>query len=323
MLLRVRLPLARPLHARPDERRAVVRRPGRGGRRDRRRHRVQRCSSRGTTGWPWATRCCPTRAGRRMRSAPGTAVRRLDPAAVPVSTALGVLGMPGFTAYAGLLEIGRPQPGETVVVAAATGPVGSAVGQIAKIKGARAVGIAGGPDKVPRAARGVRLRRRGGPPLADFRERPGGGGAGRHRRVLRERRRRRWRREVFKRLNLYARVPVCGLVADYNATSAPEGPRPAARLHAPGADQEPDRPRLHPGRVRAGRTAATSCATCPGWVADGSVRYREDVVEGLENAPEAFRGLLAGAQLRQAAGQGVLGHTRLWGLDAWGWFLIQ
>ena len=75
-------------------------------------------------------------------------LRRLDPDAAPVSTALGVLGMPGFTAYSGLLTIGRPQPGETVVVAAATGPVGSAVGQIAKIHGARAVGIAGGPQKV-------------------------------------------------------------------------------------------------------------------------------------------------------------------------------
>ncbi|MET0767812.1 MAG: NADP-dependent oxidoreductase, partial [Aeromicrobium sp.] len=79
---------------------------------------------------------------------PAGAVRRIDPSRAPISTALGVLGMPGFTAYAGLLEIGRPQPGETVVVAAAAGPVGSAVGQIARIKGARAVGIAGGPEKV-------------------------------------------------------------------------------------------------------------------------------------------------------------------------------
>jgi NADPH-dependent curcumin reductase CurA len=73
--------------------------------------------------------------------------RRLDPEAAPISTALGVLGMPGFTAYGGLLAIGQPKEGETVVVAAATGPVGSAVGQIAKIKGARAVGIAGGKEK--------------------------------------------------------------------------------------------------------------------------------------------------------------------------------
>jgi hypothetical protein len=77
----------------------------------------------------------------------GAHLRKLDPANAPISTAVGVLGMPGFTAYAGLLEIGRPKAGETVVVAAATGPVGSAVGQIAKVKGARAVGIAGEPDK--------------------------------------------------------------------------------------------------------------------------------------------------------------------------------
>ena len=78
----------------------------------------------------------------------GTALRKLDPAAAPISTALGVLGMPGMTAYVGLLEIGQPKPGETVVVAAASGAVGSVVGQIAKIKGCRAVGIAGGADNV-------------------------------------------------------------------------------------------------------------------------------------------------------------------------------
>src|ERR1700686_3390867 len=77
----------------------------------------------------------------------GKGLRKVDPKAAPLSTALGVLGMPGMTAYTGLLDIGKPQPGETVVVAAASGAVGSAVGQIAKIKGARAVGIAGGPDK--------------------------------------------------------------------------------------------------------------------------------------------------------------------------------
>jgi NADPH-dependent curcumin reductase len=82
-----------------------------------------------------------------------TTVRKLDPSLAPVTTALGVLGMPGFTAYAGLTQIGRPQAGETVVVAAASGPVGATVGQLAKIFGARAVGIAGGPEKVPTCAR--------------------------------------------------------------------------------------------------------------------------------------------------------------------------
>src|SRR5262249_2869704 len=74
-------------------------------------------------------------------------LRKLDPNEAPVTTALGVLGMPGFTAYAGLLTIGRPRSGETIVVAAAAGPVGATVGQIAKIKGARAIGIAGGKAK--------------------------------------------------------------------------------------------------------------------------------------------------------------------------------
>src|SRR4030095_5826710 len=77
----------------------------------------------------------------------GKGLRKLDPTIAPVSTALGVLGMPGMTAYVGLLEVGRPKPDETVVVAAASGAVGSVVGQIAKIKGCRAVGIAGGADK--------------------------------------------------------------------------------------------------------------------------------------------------------------------------------
>src|SRR6266705_177456 len=78
----------------------------------------------------------------------GTGLRKLDPAAAPVTTGLGVLGMPGFTAYAGLTQIGKPQPGETVVVAAASGPVGATTGQLAKIFGARAIGVAGGPEKV-------------------------------------------------------------------------------------------------------------------------------------------------------------------------------
>jgi NADPH-dependent curcumin reductase CurA len=223
----------------------------------------------------------------------GSGLRKLDPSVVPVSTALGVLGMPGFTAYAGLLEIGRPQPGETVVVAAATGPVGSAVGQIAKVKGARAVGIAGGEEK-----RRALLEEFGfdaavdhrSPSFADdlsaavpdgidvYFENVGGPVA----------------REVCMRMNLYGRVPVCGLVADYNATAAPEGPN---RL---------------PGFMRLILTKSLTIRgfiqgeftkshgrdfvrDMSGWVADGSVRYREDVVEGLEAAPEAFRGLLTGS----------------------------
>ena len=222
----------------------------------------------------------------------GSGLRKLDPSVVPLSTALGVLGMPGFTAYAGLLEIGRPQPGETVVVAAATGPVGSAVGQIAKIKGARAVGIAGGPDKCralleefgfdvavdhrsPTFAEDLKAAVPDG--IDVYFENVGGPVA----------------TEVFKRLNLYARMPVCGLVANYNATSAPEGP-----------DRLPgfmglvlSKSLTVRGFIQSEFTASHGrdfVRDMSGWVADGSVRYREDVVEGLENTPEAFRGLLTG-----------------------------
>ncbi|WP_408899397.1 NADP-dependent oxidoreductase [Nocardioides sp. R1-1] len=218
--------------------------------------------------------------------------RRLDPEAAPVSTALGVLGMPGFTAYAGLLEIGRPQPGETVVVAAATGPVGSAVGQIAQVKGARSVGIAGGPDKVRALTEefgfDVALDHRS-PTFRDelaaatpdgidvYFENVGGPVAD----------------AVTRRLNTYARIPVCGLVANYNATEAPSGPDrlPAfmgrvltLSLTVRGFIQSEFEPTLGEPFQR----------DMTQWVREGRVRYREDVVEGLENAPEAFRGLLVG-----------------------------
>src|SRR5262249_22796027 len=143
-------------------------------------------------------------------------LRKLDPAAAPVSTALGVLGMPGFTAYAGLLNLGRPKPGETVVVAAASGAVGSAVGQIAKIKGARAVGIAGGAQKcaflrdelgfdaaVDHRAPDFAQRLKEACPqgLDVYFENVGG--------MV-------WD-AVFPLLNNFARIPVCGLIAHYNA----------------------------------------------------------------------------------------------------------
>ncbi|TSE01471.1 NADP-dependent oxidoreductase [Skermania sp. ID1734] len=213
----------------------------------------------------------------------------------PVSTALGVLGMPGFTAYAGLLEIGRPKPGETVVVAAATGPVGSAVGQIARIKGARAVGIAGGPKKCQvlleefgfdaaldhRSPSFVEDLAKATPDGVDvYFENVGGPVA----------------EAVGRRFNTYARMPVCGLVANYNDTEAPSGPD---RL---------------PGFMRRVLTLSLTIRgfiqsefvethqdaflrDMADWVRDGSVKYREDIVDGLDAAPDAFRGLLRGANL--------------------------
>ncbi len=219
-------------------------------------------------------------------------LRRLDPAAAPVTTALGVLGMPGFTAYSGLLTIGRPKAGETVVVAAATGPVGSAVGQIAKIQGARAVGIAGGPQKV------ALLRERFGFDAAidhrapDFADQlaaatPGGidvyfenvGGA-----VL---------DAVLPRLNEYARIPVCGLIAGYNATAAPEGPDRLGMLMG----LILRRSLTVRGFIQREFVAEQFPAfleQMPQWLSDGRVRYLEHIVDGFDHTVEAFQGLLVG-----------------------------
>lgn len=220
----------------------------------------------------------------------GTALRKLDPAAAPVSTALGVLGMPGFTAYAGLLTIGRPKAGETVVVAAASGPVGSAVGQIARIKGARAVGIAGGADKcafVRELGFDAAIDHR----APDFAARlaeacPQGidvyfenvGGAV-------------WD-GVFPLLNDFARIPVCGLIAQYNATGDFPGPD---RLPVVMRDVLSKSLTIR-GFIQREFTDQRPAfyAEMAQWIADGRVRYREDIVQGLDRAPEAFIGLLEG-----------------------------
>ncbi|GAA2072688.1 NADP-dependent oxidoreductase [Aeromicrobium halocynthiae] len=219
-------------------------------------------------------------------------VRRLDPEAAPPSTALGVLGMPGFTAYAGLLEIGRPAEGETVVVAAAAGPVGSAVGQIAKVKGARAVGIAGGEEKVrlltDELGFDVALDHRS-PTFADDLKAATPDGVD----VYFENVAGPVGEAVLRRMNTYGRVPVCGLVANYNATSAPDSALGfpgfmnlvlTRSLTVRGFIQD----EFVPTHTEDFRREMTQ------WVADGSVRYLEDVVDGLENAVEAFRGLLSG-----------------------------
>ena len=150
-------------------------------------------------------------------------MRKLDPTVAPVSTALGVLGMPGMTAYVGLLEIGQPKPGETVVVAAASGAVGSVVGQIAKIKGCYAVGIAGGTEKCRFVAGDLGFDACVDHRAPDFAKQleaacPKGidvyfenvGGA--------------VQQMVWPLLNDFARIPVCGLIAQYNATTPMPGP---------------------------------------------------------------------------------------------------
>jgi NADPH-dependent curcumin reductase CurA len=217
---------------------------------------------------------------------------RLDPAMPHPSQALGVLGMPGFTAYMGLLDIGQPKPGETVVVAAATGAVGSVVGQIARIKGCRAVGIAGGPEKCRFAVEtlgfdacvdhhepdlALRLAAACPKGVDIYFENVGG-------RVF---------DAVLPLLNTGARVPVCGLISQYNAEALPTGP-----------DRTPLLLRtLLTKRIRMqgfiifqdyGHRLQEFLGIMPEWLQAGRLQVREDVVEGLENAPQAFLGLLEG-----------------------------
>jgi NADPH-dependent curcumin reductase CurA len=218
-------------------------------------------------------------------------VRILDPAQVPVTTALGVLGMPGFTAYAGLTEIGRPKPGETVVVAAASGPVGATAGQLARIGGARAVGVAGGEEKV------AYLRELGFDAALDhrapdFKSRlkaatPDGidvyfENVGGHV----------WD-AVFPRLNKFARIPVCGLVAHYNDTALPPGPDRAAALMS-AILRKSLTVRGFIQTDYADTLEDEFLARATPWVRDGSLKYLEHIVDGLENAPEAFIGMLDG-----------------------------
>jgi NADPH-dependent curcumin reductase CurA len=210
------------------------------------------------------------------------------------SYALGVLGMPGFTAYMGLLDIGKPQAGETVVVAAATGAVGSVVGQVAKLQGCRTVGIAGGKTKCDWAVSDLGFDAcidHRGPALAErlagacpagidvYFENVGG-------RIF---------EAVLPLLNARARIPVCGLISQYNASP-------------------PDDPAAGDSMARLMRTVLVKRLTVRGfiifddyaprlgefwrtmqaWVRAGRIKYREDIVPGLENAPGAFLGLLEG-----------------------------
>lgn len=222
----------------------------------------------------------------------GAGLNKLDDDPRLASRALGVLGMPGFTAYMGLLDIGQPRPGETVVVAAASGAVGSLVGQIAKIKGARAVGIAGGADKCRYVVDELGFDACIDHRAPDFAAQlaaacPDGidvyfenvGGA-----VF---------DAVLPLLNTKARIPVCGLIADYNATGLPDGPDRLGllartiltkRIRMQGFiifdDYGPRYGEFH-DQMRS-------------WLDEGKIKFREDIVEGLENAPQAFIGLLEG-----------------------------
>ncbi len=216
----------------------------------------------------------------------GAGLRKLDPKAAPLSASLGVLGMPGMTAYVGLLDIGRPKPGETVVVSAASGAVGAIVGQIAKLKGCRAVGVAGSPEKcdwvVKVAGFDACVNHKTDPLLPALQAAcPNGidvyfdnvGGD-----IL---------AAVLKLINLGARIPLCGLISQYNATELPPGPnlQPILVNRA-----------LIKGFIISDHMDRLGdfLRDMSQWHREGKLKHREDVVVGLENAPRAFIGLLKG-----------------------------
>ena len=217
---------------------------------------------------------------------PGAGLLQLDPAEAPLSTALSVLGMPGLTAYIGLSEIGRPQRGETVVVSAASGAVGAVAGQLVKRSGARVVGIAGGADKCRyveaelgfdacidhRAADLDRALDRACPNGIDVYWENVGGAV---------------QQAVFPRLNDFGRMVMCGMVAEYNDVEPRPGPNLMSavrkRLRIQGFIVSDQWQRFAEYRSMAAPLLKS-----------GELKYREDMVDGLDRAPEAFIGLLQG-----------------------------
>ena len=216
----------------------------------------------------------------------GKGLNKVDASRVPLSAYLGVLGMPGVTAWVGLLDICQPKAGETVVVSAASGAVGSVVGQIAKIKGCRAVGIAGGRQKCDYVVKELGFDacvdykagklnddlKAAAPDGVDcYFENVGG-------EIL---------DAVLRRMNAFSRIAVCGLISQYNATE-PYGVKAIQSILT-------NRIRVQ-GFIVSDRMElwAKALPDLAGWVASGRIKYRETVTEGLENAPKAFIGLLKG-----------------------------
>lgn len=222
----------------------------------------------------------------------GTGLTKLDSNPSNPSYALGILGMPGFTGYMGLLDIGQPKAGETLVVAAATGPVGATVGQIGKLKGCHVIGVAGGAEKCRYAVEvqgfdacldhhaedfAAQLAQACPQGIDIYYENVGG-------KVF---------DAVLPLLNTAARIPVCGLIAQYNATALADGPDRLAllmrtvltkRLKIQGFIIFDDYAHRYDEFAR----------DMQQWLANGQIHYREDLIVGLENAPHAFIGLLDG-----------------------------
>jgi NADPH-dependent curcumin reductase len=213
-------------------------------------------------------------------------LRKLDPTQLPISFALGIAGMPGMTAYFSLLDIGKPKAGETVVVSAASGAVGAVVGQIAKLKGCRAVGIAGSDEKchyvVNELGFDVCINRKTQDLDSDLKSSCPNGidiyvdhTAGP---IL---------EAVLKQINLGARIPLVGLISQYNAETLPLGPNLMPLLVKRALIEG-----FLVGDYQARQPEFLSDISQ--WLQAGKLKYKEDVVQGLKNAPHAFIGLLQG-----------------------------
>jgi NADPH-dependent curcumin reductase CurA len=223
--------------------------------------------------------------------APARQLRKLDPEAAPITTALSVLGLPGLTAYFGLLDICRPQPGETVVVSGAAGGVGSLVGQIAKIKRCRAVGIAGSNEKIRFITRELgfdtgfnyrettdyegRLRELCPNGIDIYFDNVGG--------TISD--------AVMRLLNTRARVAVSGQISQFISSEPDIGPRWFGQLVVRQAKVEGFLVQHFADRFDEALRQLSI------WLREKRLRYREDVVEGLEHAPAAFIGMLEGRNL--------------------------
>ena len=221
----------------------------------------------------------------------GSNLRKVDPTLAPISTALGILGMPGLTAYFGLLEICKPQPGETVFVSAAAGAVGSLVGQIAKIKGCRAVGSAGSAEKVDYVVNelgfdaafdykttedyAAKLTEQCPDGIDVYFDNVGG--------AITD--------AVFPLINVKARVSICGQISQYNLENPEQGPRFLWHLIVKRAKIEGflvfEFADKHDDGLR----------QMAEWIQAGKLKYREEIAEGFENAPTAFIGMLQGSNI--------------------------
>jgi len=228
------------------------------------------------------------RLGWQQYAIGGPTLRKIDPSLAPISTANGVLGMPGMTAYFGLFEVGQPKAGETVVVSAASGAVGQVVGQLAKIAGCRAIGIAGGPKKCAfvkeilgldecvdyKAAKDLSAAIKTACPngVDVYFDNVGGAVSD----------------AVFLNLNFFARVALCGSISQYNVAAPEVGPRllglfVGRRVSMRGFIVSDFANKFAPAMLKMGE-----------WVRSGRIKYKEDIIEGIEKAPRAFIGLLRG-----------------------------